>query len=219
MRIVVEFERAEQHWNPDTGAQLNYLVFSFGGKTHRIECEEQDIIAAVKESQGRTPVREPDGLDAHAAALGRIDEEYAEPYEEPVAQPLDDEGYTPEQEELEREFGGDLGDIPAHSPFANVAEDPDGAVAVVRPKPPLSADAQRRQNIAEMLSSRPRSREKLAQEKMERLRAAARAPMRRSVDVDEAGNPIVAPRPPTSAGQPTRGAPTDTGDDDAFGQG
>ncbi|MEI6358070.1 MAG: hypothetical protein WCP53_13375 [Verrucomicrobiota bacterium] len=215
MKIIVEFERAEQHWSPDTGEQLNYLVFSFAGKEHRVECDEQDIIAAVRSAKGTAEedlAVEPGGLEAHAAALGRVEEDYAEPYDEDGAE----DPISPEQDELEREFGGDLSSVPTHSPFANVAEDPDEVEPAPRRAPPLAADAQRRQNIAATLAARPRSREKLAQEKVERLRAAARAPMRRSVEADEAGNPVVQQRP-RQAHQEAPSRSSD--DDDAFGQG
>lgn len=227
MKIIVDFVRAEQHWDPDDGVQTNFLVFDFGGKRHRIPCEEADIINAVRESKGKQNTvveieREPDGLEQHAAALGRV-EDYTEPYES-TEQQGQIEDVTPEPIEFDHDV--------AHSLFVNIAEVteeiPDREEAQ-QPKS-LSAEAQRKQDITKMLASRPRSRDKQTKEKLDRLRKAAAAPLQPHVEVDEAGNPIMRSKavPRTisiaqAAVEKTVDGVRDLGDlvsdDDAFGQG
>lgn len=206
MKIIVDFVRAEQHWDPDSGVQQNYLVFAFGGREHRIPCEENDVVEAVKAA--RRPARAEAPSDPHAAALGFTDE--------PVAPPPE---LTPEQEQLEREFGGDV------QPLANppvLFEAVDGP----RPDPTQNAELIRRGMIGEGMESRPRSRDKIKQEKLDRMRAVAQTAPHNRVAKDDMGYPIVPGAGHVAVRSESAGAPTvvkrsmeNKPDDDPFGQG
>ena len=222
MKILVDFVRAEQHWDPDTGDQQNYLIFGFGGVEHKIPVEEKDIVAAVKAAGRREPT---DGVDAHAAALARMDREEsgADPMrasrvamDREMLDQMEDEA----AEELEREFGGDVGDdVPVTNPpvlFAAV-DDP-------RPDPTQNAEHMRRSMIGAGMGDRPRTRDKIKQEKLDRMRATAQMAPQMRVEKDDMGYPVVqapsARGPSVGAGATIERRPiANTGDDDPFGQG
>lgn len=230
MKIVVDFVRAEQHWNPDTEAQVNYLVlvFAFGGREHKIVCTEEDVIKAVRAAKGSqliTPQHEQSseeladpfaaepGLDAHAAALGRVEEE--SPLAAHIRTQLKAAAAAEEDEErnadaaameLEREFGGDFSvdDAPVKNPPLTFE-----AVEQPKPRPTENAEKLRKNLIEQGLIGRPRTKAKIVAEKQERMRQIAqRAPYSR-IAADEAGNPIAGAAPEArSAPGPTAGQPT-----------
>lgn len=206
MKITVDFVRAEQHWDPDTGAQHNFLVFSFAGKEHRIECEEEDIVGAVKAS--RSEPSAVSGLDAHASALSRVSEEGWDGS-------VEDEQGDFAAEELEREFGGDV-PVVNNPPVAFAAIEPP------KPRPTENAEALRRGMIEESLASRGRSGSSIKAEKLARLRQVAQRAPHTRVDKDDMGYPVVAgPAVVRKPGQATivRKEIASGGDDDPFGQG
>jgi hypothetical protein len=226
MKIVVEFVRAEQHWNPDTEAQVNYLVFAFGGREHKIACTEEDVIKAVRAAKGSqliTPQHETSseeladpfadpGLDAHAAALGRMSDD-----EDPEADKA--------AAELEREFGGDFDeDAPVQNPPVMFEQ-----VDAPKPRPTENSELIRKKLINQGLESRPRSRDKILSEKQARMRQIAQQAPYSRVAADESGNPITSAASAGAAGPgPTVGKPTivrkplavaAAGDDDPVEQG
>ena len=224
MKIVVDFVRAEQHWNPDTEVQVNYLVFAFGGREHKIACTEEDIIKAVRAAKGSQheqgseesaadPFAAEPGLDAHAAALGRVEEE--SPLADHIRQQLKAAAAAEEDAEqsadaaameLEREFGGDFSadDAPVRNPPLTFE-----AVEQPKPRPTENAEKLRKNLIEQGLIGRPRTKAKIVAEKQERMRQIAqRAPYSR-IAADEAGNPLAGAAPEArSAPGPTAGQPT-----------
>jgi hypothetical protein len=205
MKITVEFVRAEQHWDPDTEDQQNFLVFSFAGKEHRIACNEDDIVNAVRSARG--PSTPTSGLDAHARALSRVEEPSWE-------EDAEDEVGDVAAEELEREFGGD---VPVNNPPLTFMEP-----EPLKPRPSENGEQLRRGMIEQGMAARPRTSSSIKADKLARLRQVAqRAPQARP-EKDEMGYPVMAgggqSRP---AGQPTivRKEVPLGGDDDPFGQG
>lgn len=206
MKITVDFVRAEQHWDPDSGNQQNFLVFSFAGKEHRIECEEADIVGAVKASRSTSPAA--NGLDAHASALGRVsDDEWDGDAE--------DEQGDLAAEELEREFGGDT---PVNNPPVTFA-----AVEPPKPRPTENGETIRRGLIEEGMAGRPRTASSIKADKLARLREVAQRAPHARVEKDDMGYPVIAGPavPRRTAGQATivRKEIAPGGDDDPFGQG
>lgn len=205
MKITVDFIRAEQHWDPDTGEQCNFLVFSFAGKEHRVPCSEEDIVGAVRSA--KAPAATPDGIEAHAGALRRVeDSSWSEEVEDEVGDVA--------AEELEREFGGD---VPVNNPPLTFVEP-----EPLKPRPTENAERLRRELIEQGMSVRPRTTASVKAEKLARLRQVAqRAPQNR-VGQDEMGYPIVAAAAaPRTSAQPSivRKEIPAANDDDPFGQG
>jgi hypothetical protein len=207
MKITVDFVRAEQHWDPDSGAQQNFLVFYFAGKEHRIECDEEDVVGAIRSSRTAAPVAS--GLDAHANALGRVTEDE-------WGAGVEDEQGDFAAEELEREFGGDAS-VVNNPPMTFAAAEP------LMPRPTENAEALRRGMIEEGMASRARSGSSIKADKLARLRQVAQRAPHNRVEKDEMGYPIVAGPAVAkkSAGQATivRKEIASGGDDDPFGQG
>lgn len=204
MKISVEFVRAEQHWAPDTEEQQNFLVFSFAGKEHRIPCNEDDIVNAVRSARG--PSTPTSGLDAHARALSRVEEPS---WEEDV----EDEVGDVAAEELEREFGGDM---PVNNPpLAFIEPEP------LRSRPTENGEQLRRGMIEQGMAARPRTAASIKADKLARLRQVAQRAPHSRVEKDEMGNPVVVGGAARPAGQPTivRKEIPIGGDDDPFGQG
>jgi hypothetical protein len=207
MKITVDFIRAEQHWDPDTEEQRNFLVFSFAGKEHRIPCTEDDIVEAVRSAKSPAPAR--GGIDAHARALHRA--------EEPSwSEEVEDEVGDVAAEELEREFGGDI-PVVNNPPLTFVEPEP------LRPRPTENGEQLRREMIEQGMGARPRTAASIKADKLARLRQVAQRAPHSRVEKDEMGYPVVtggaaAPRP---AAEPTvvrREIPS-ISDDDPFGQG
>ena len=206
MKILVDFVRAEQHWDPDTEEQQNFLVFGFGGAEHRIPCEEGDIVKAIRESKG-----------SRASAGVPLPTSSVVPPLDPSFQRIesDEEGYVgPSDDDL---MGGDE-DKPVQNPpltfEATVQDEP--------PEPREKTSTQQRQElIREGLASRPRSTEKIRQAKMDRLREVARKAPQRTVAADEMGNPDVPNDQQLQGPMPTvtRVKRQETRDDDPFSQG
>lgn len=196
MKILVEFVRAEQHWVPDTGEQQNYLVFSFGGREHKILCTEADIIQSIREAQGVAVTPQPIRV-------------------EPSFVPQDEESEYAGPDELEEEL--ERGDEPVANPpvlFENPAD------AAPQEKPKSSVD-QRKDLIAQSLESRPRTKEKILAEKEARKREIAKRAPVRSLPHDAVGNPVGPSVQPVSGPAPTvrRVERPETKDDDQFQQG
>lgn len=212
MKITVEFVRAEQHWDPDSGAQQNFLVFSFADREHRIECSEEDIVEAIRASRAAPASASSgvSGLDAHASALGRVTDD-----DEWGGEPEDEYGDFA-AEELEREFGGD-------APVVNNPPVSFAAVEPPRPRPTENAETLRRGMIEEGLANRARSGSSIKADKLARLREVAQRAPHSRVEKDEMGYPVVTGPVVArkSVGQPTiiRKETASEGDDDPFGQG
>ena len=205
MKITVEFVRAEQHWDPDTEEQQNFLVFSFAGKEHRIACAEDDIVNAVRSA--RAPSASTNGLDAHARALSRVEEQSWE-------EDAEDEVGDVAAEELEREFGGDM---PVNNPPLTFIEP-----EPLKPRPTENGEQLRRGMIEQGMAARPRTASSIKADKLARLRQVAQRAPHSRVEKDEMGYPVVAGGgPPRTAAQPTivRKEIPLGGDDDPFGQG
>ena len=205
MKITVEFVRAEQHWDPDTEEQQNFLVFSFAGKEHRIACTEDDIVNAVRSA--RAPSTPSNGLDAHARALSRVEEESWD-------EAAEDEVGDVAAEELEREFGGDT---PVNNPPLTFIEP-----EPLKPRPTENGEQMRRALIEQGMNSRPRTAASVKADKLARLRQVAQRAPHSRVEKDEMGYPVVAggaaPRPAAQA-TIVRSPISPGEDDDPFGQG
>jgi hypothetical protein len=203
MKIIVEFIRAEQHWNPDTGAQQNFLVFGFAGREHKIPCEEQDIIQAIRSAPHGTRAAAPADEDEHAGAFAvSPNPEYSE-------------GEGPD--ELEQEMLGGLDENQALSNPPVTFENP-VETAAERPKSDVD---QRKEMIEQGLASRPRSRASILKEKNDRMRAVAKLAPMRTIAAGEGGNPDVPESQQLAGPVPTvkRVKRPETKDDDRFEQG
>lgn len=216
MKIAVEFVRAGQEWDPNTGRSSNYLLLSFGGKQFRVECTETEMGDFITQAAGGAAVPEPEyaGPGDESFAFGEYGEDLDD---EPVDEVLYDRDAAPRTEGGDFVFGGDLPeDTPVASPVLfDVGALPDNSET--RPAPPLGSMQQRKANIETRLEQRPI---KLRKQRQDALRAKARQIPRRKHDADEAGNPVVPAqsmpmRHPEHAPEATQSG----GDDDLFAQG
>lgn len=221
MKIYVEFLRAEQHWSPDTGGQQNYLIFGFGGLEHRIPCEEDDIVEAIREAQNQKVGAEVTFRNPPAPVSSGTFQQY------PDGSTVSFTGVDGETDgtELDREFDTESTDQEA-APEAPVAVPPltfhKSKEPERKPIPTQNAMEQRKEMINAGLSSRPRTTASIKAANLERARAvASRAPVVRRVAADDMGNPIVPEAHQVSGPAPTVrvAKPREMSDDDAFGQG
>lgn len=191
MKILVDFIRAEQHWLPDTEEQQNYLVFGFGGLEHRIPCEEDDIVRAVREARGAAQT---------------------EPEKEPEPVPSPARFSRPSSTVEEMEFGGDV------EPVVNPPVIFEKMAAPEIKDPTQNSEELRRALINQLMESRPRSKASLKAEKLARMRAVAATAPKTRVGIDEAGNPE-GPGVQPAAPVQRKTSVIDAADDDPFAQG
>lgn len=211
MKIIVDFLRAEQHWNPDTGDQQNFLIFGFAGREHKIPCEEQDIIQAIRSSPTQATKISTAGPDGVSGA--QEDEPTALAYS-PLPEYLEGE----EPDELEQEM---LGGLDENRAISNPPVTFENTVEAAAPEQPKSDVDQRKDLIAQGLASRPRSRASILKEKSDRMRAVAKLAPMRTIAAGEGGNPDVPESQQVAGPAPTvqRMKRPEVKDDDQFEQG
>ncbi len=234
MKIAVDFVKAGQEWDPNTGNQRNYLLLAFGGKQFRVDVSEAEMERFISAAMNG---REPSLASAyeHGADIqldtesyigpsdeqflvGEVDESDMEPVEEVVYQRdevADDGDFV---------FGGDVERTVDPPALFNTDDLPDPQDN--RPPAPLSPVQKRLEQIKAQQGNRPAQQRK--EEKMRR-RAQQRPPRR--VRTDEMGYPDPAdveavsrriPRQQPQGGPEVREThvpdPLD-GDEDGFEQG
>lgn len=114
MKIVVDFVRAGQEWDPTTGEQSNYVVFAFAGKEMTFPVDETTLVAMIQQSKNGTAVSAhvgPGSFHDQAATEdpdayhGPTDDEFLVDLGEPTSSPDETEVVYSGQDEV---FGGDV---------------------------------------------------------------------------------------------------------------